>query len=135
MINWLVKKIGDWHHARYLKKMGWTQRQYDLNNDPDYNPRGLYIRRDKYHGYPHLIMFDDAWALSRRFGFWTDGLKAMSQWCEENATGKWRDDILAMDYGYGNEWVSGLDGLSDQVLIFAFQNEQDAIMFGLIWSM
>lgn len=131
-----AKWIGRWHHERYLKRMGWTQRQYDLNNDPDYNPRGLGIRRDMYHGYPHLIIFENAQSMNNRFGTWMDGLKQMSIWCEENTTGKWRDDILAVDYGYySNELTHGVDGLSDQALIFAFKNEQDAIMFGLIWSM
>jgi hypothetical protein len=127
----LLQIYRDWRHQRYLKKMGWTQRQYDLNNDPGFNARGYYIAKDVYCGYPYTVVFDDSIYLSTIHGTWMDGADKMSEWCRENAVGKWRDDIHYVERDWTEDLVQGVHGLSNAVMIFAFDNKDDAIMFAL----
>ena len=135
----LYSLYNEWKHERYLKKMGWSQRVFELHNDPDYQQHGHFVKRDMFHGYPYVFEFTDAVVWNKRFGNWTDGVKQMNEWCDEHCTDKWRDEILPVNRDWHastiNDWTYGVSGLSDQVMFVAFKNEQDAVLFGLIWSM
>jgi hypothetical protein len=135
LLHATVGRFQAWRHARYLKKKGWTQRQFDLINDPDFCARGGSIRKDVYRGYPYLIPFEDTVPLERRHGQgWITVVDNMTAWCAENATSKWREDILPVNKSWDGEWTQGCMGLSHNILFFAFNNEQDAVMFSLYWS-
>lgn len=128
-------------HQRYLRKMGWTERDFTLHNDPDCDRRASNTA-DYYHGYPHVYIFlttrGDPWT---RFGDWLEGLTEIKEWCHENCTDKWREDILRVSKQTGinadgsteERWFISEIGGGD-ALFFAFKSEVDYTMFLMRWA-
>lgn len=133
MIKRFFKWFGHWQHKRYLKKMGWTQQQYERQTDPDCNRLGHDIRDDYYHGYPYVMIYDSAGPWNNRFGNWTTGVNQMNKWCDENCTDRWRDDIIEARTE-GGRWKQGF-AMGDQIMCVAFKNERDFVHYSLMWGM
>lgn len=129
----LKNKWSFYRHAAYLKKMDWTEEQYQDYNDPDRNPRASRIK-DYYHGYTHLVAFEssqgDPWD---RYPTWIDAYSAIEEWCKENCEDNWRTDIhrVIKDY-WGNLELNDIGG--SDALFFAFKDVNDAFMFKLKWG-
>ena len=129
----LKNKWSFYRHAAYLKKMDWTEEQYQDYNDPDRNIRASRIK-DYYHGYTHLVAFEssqgDPWS---RYPSWIDAYSAIEEWCKENCEDKWRTDIHRVIKDYWGNWelndIGGIDSL-----FFAFKNQEDCFMFKLKWG-
>ena len=135
MNNVLEELKGQWdfyRHAAYLKKMGWSESQYQRHNDPGYNDRASKIK-DVYSGYPYVHIFTtsrgDPWT---RYGSWLEGLSAITDWCDENCSGRWRHDILRVIEHHG-EWEQNEIGGGD-ALFFAFDSAEDLFFFKLKWG-
>lgn len=124
-----------YRHAAYLKKMGWTEEQYQRYNDPGYNNRATRIK-DIYHGYPYQHMFTttrgDPWT---QYLTWLECLSAITVWCDENCTGRWRHDIhrVIKTASTSNEWQLNEIGGGD-ALFFAFERIEDLFLFKLKWG-
>ena len=122
-----------YRHAAYLKKMGWTEEQYQDVNDPDKNLRASRVK-DYYHGYPYIVIFEssqgDPWT---RYPSWIDAYTAINTSCKENCAGKWQTDIHRAMKDYWDNWVLNDIGGRD-VLFFAFKDINDACMFKLKWG-
>lgn len=56
----------------------------------------------------------------------------MVNWCKENCKGKWRDDWHRVfnEYYNGHGMTKGIGN----ILVFAFQNDKDAMMFMLRYT-
>ncbi len=132
----LLEYFKNWKHRRLLKKRGWSQRQYDLHYDPDFNSCANRIT-DVFCGYPHLIAIYNTEPFTRNYSNWEEGYRAANAWCSEHCTGKWRESIhrvLWDKYGYNEPaWVVNEIGGKD-IMFFAFKNQEDAIMFTLKWT-
>lgn len=124
-----------YRHAAYLKKMGWTEEQYQKYNDPDYNIRATRIK-DYYHGYPYVYAFTSTRNLPwTKFNNWMDCYKEMNQWCKGNCKNKFRSDILRVIRApsTSNEWELNEIGGGD-ALFYAFKNSKDYTLFLLRWA-
>jgi hypothetical protein len=129
----LKNKWSFYRHAAYLKKMDWTEEQYQDYNDPDRNIRASRIK-DYYHGYTHLVAFEssqgDPWS---RYPSWIQAYNAIEEWCKENCEDKWRTDIHRVIKDYWGNWeLNDLGGID--ALFFAFKDVNDAFMFKLKWG-
>ena len=129
----LKNKWSFYRHAAYLKKMDWTEEQYQDYNDPDRNIRASRIK-DYYHGYTHLVAFEssqgDPWS---RYPSWIQAYNAIEEWCYENCKDKWRTDIHRVIKNYWGDWEQNDLGGGD-ALFFAFKNQEDCFMFKLKWG-
>lgn len=147
MIEQIVSRYKAWKDRRYLKKHGcenWTQ--YHRRFDPYCNVRAEKVV-DYYHGYRYITRIEnnnhycyklvaDYGPGGRRYGY-----EDMIKWCEENCQGHYRFDFLRVfsqtPIGLNGveepEWYINEIGGSDY-MFFAFQNEDDTMMFGLRWS-
>lgn len=129
----LKNKWSFYRHAAYLKKMDWTEEQYQDYNDPDRNIRASRIK-DYYHGYTHLVAFEssqgDPWS---RYPSWIQAYNAIEEWCKENCEDKWRTDIHRVIKDYWGNWeLNDLGGID--ALFFAFKSQKDCFMFKLKWG-
>ena len=128
-------------HQRYLKKMGWTQEAYERRNDPRCDMRAN-TTKHYFHGYPYVHIYHttrgEPWT---RYGDWIEGLDELRNWCRENCQGHWRDDILrvykqtaiAWDHTTEEEWHINDIGGGDALFV-AFDDEQDYVLFLLMWA-
>jgi hypothetical protein len=137
----LRAKFDRFLHQRYLEKMGLTEEAYQRKTDSLVNYRALTVS-SFYHGYKAVHTFQDAgtapWSM---FDDWLSGLHSIREWCEENCSGKWRDDIHRVikqtsigvngeteEHLFMNE-IGGRD-----VVCFAFENDADYLLFLLRWA-
>lgn len=134
----LKERYRKWQHQRYLKKHNLTQRQYDLIHDPDYNACGNRVRRDIFHGYPHVFPYPPTGM--KDYGFhgvsWhVEHVEEMMAWCDTNCRGKWRNNWhrVLRDVWYDDEWDVNEIGGGD-IMFFGFKDSKDAMMFALRWS-
>lgn len=129
----LKNKWSFYRHAAYLKKMDWTEEQYQDHNDPDRNIRASRIK-DYYHGYAYIVVFEssqgDPWT---RYPSWIQAYNAIEEWCYENCKEKWRTDIHRVIKNYWGDWEQNDLGGGD-ALFFAFKSQEDAFMFKLTWG-
>ena len=140
IINRIVKRWKDFKHQRYLKKMGWTEEAYQRRMDPRVCYRAQTVDRF-YPGYAQLHIYDDSRGspfLSRN---WVEVYQEMNEWCNANLTGAWRDDIHrvyeqhAIDnngVAHKELWINDIG--SQDVLVYAFENDHDHFLFTLRWS-
>lgn len=129
-----VKRMwNDFWHKRLLKERGWTQKDFDLHNDPDHNVRATRVK-DIYFGYPYVYGYETPsgtpWF---QFGDWLEGLTVIKDWCDANCKDKWREDIHRVIKDYWSEWEINELGGGD-ILFFAFKNEKDYMLFLLRWT-
>lgn len=138
MLTKIKEKYKQWQHQRYLRKMGWTEKMYQRQIDPDCDMQARTVK-DYFHGYPHLIVMKSAADWNRRYGSWSEGLRLATEWCEESCQDKFREDILRAFEQNGidllgrshPEWH--INELSHDVLVWAFKSEKDYINFLLKW--
>lgn len=120
-----------YQHRAYLKKMGWTEEQYQEYNDPRRNQRATHVKQ-YYHGYPYFY----AYQTSRvdpftRYPTWMDAYQAIKDWCKDNCQGAWRHDILRVEEG---QYELEINEMGKDSLFFAFENDRDFTMFLLKWT-
>lgn len=140
IINYITKRWAAYKHQRYLKKMGWTEAAYQRRTDPKVAYRAQTVN-SFYHGYAHIHIYDDSKGgpfLSRN---WVEVYQEMNEWCSANLTGAWRDDIhrvyeqngIDVDGDIHRELFINDIGSQD-VLVYAFDNDRDYFLFTLRWS-
>ena len=122
-----------YRHAAFLKNRGWTEEQYQYNNDPDRNERATAIK-DYYHGYNHYHI----WTSTRgspwiSYNNWNEGYEAINEWCKANCKDKWRQDILRVYPDRQGNWYLNEIGGGDS-LFYAFKDPKDYTMFILRWA-
>jgi len=132
MITTIKQKIQSIAHANRLKRMGYTEAQYDRAFDDGTNFRAGRVK-DMYPGYPFLYELQYSAEFWAEFGGWEIGLEVMKKWLRENCQDKWRDDFHRVIKDHWGDWVINELGGSD-ILFVAFKNEQDCMWFGLRWS-
>ena len=85
------------------------------------------IVRGYYSGYKYVVEFTYHSALRNN-----ETVSFAKQWCKENCIGGWRSDIHRVIASADIDWdfneIGGYDAW-----FWAFENEQDAIMFSLTW--
>jgi len=122
-----------YRHAAFLKKTGWTEKQYQHFKDPDRNESASRIK-DYYHGYPYIVVFEssqgDPWT---RYPSWVQAYNAIQEWCHLNCDSKFRSDIHRVIKDCWGNWVLNDIGGSD-ALFFVFKDVNDAFMFKLKWG-
>ena len=140
LIESLKQRWADYQHQRFLKKMGWSEAAFRRRSDP----RVFYGAQTVdgfYLGYSYKHIYNDS--RSRPFfnRDWVEVYREMNDWCRENLTGHWREDIHRVyeQTGIGVDgelvpdlWLSDLGNYD--VLVYAFENERDCFMFTLKWS-
>lgn len=140
ILAYLKEKYQQWQHQRYLKRMGWTEEAYQRRTDP----RVFYQAQTVdsfYHGYNYLHIYEDSRGgpfLSRN---WTDVYQEIDVWCKTNLRSAWRDDIHrvyeqhAIDANGDTHRELFINDLGPiDVLAYAFDDEQDHLMFVLKWA-
>lgn len=131
----IVNRWDFYRHAAYLKKMGWTEEEYQNYEDPDRNVRATRIK-DYYGGYQHIHAFTSTRTLPwTEFGNWMDCYNEMNKWCKENCRDKFRSDILRVIKApsTNNEWELNDIGGGD-ALFYAFKDSRDFTLFCLRWT-
>jgi hypothetical protein len=83
--------------------------------------------KDFYFGYNHIIHWN--YTAARWEHFVSD---TAMKWCQDHCTGSFACHVHRVIYDEWNGWVMNEIGGSDE-LFWAFENEQDAIMFSLSW--
>jgi hypothetical protein len=133
MIAWR-EYYQNWKHRRYLKKMGWTQKQYEYHTDPDRNIRASRVQ-DYFQGYTHVHCFENR---KHQIYYWDlgyDGSREIMEWCEDNCKDKFRFDCLRVINCPATAWQWEINEIGGGDYYFtAFKNQEDAIMFTLRWS-
>jgi hypothetical protein len=132
MLNMIKTKLQLIAHTRYLKRVGWTQAEYDRAYDPGTNFRASRVK-DMYPGYPYVFELEYALGFWTQFGDWAQGLSIMKDWAQEHCKDKWRDDFHRVIKDYWGDWECNELGGGD-VLFFAFKSEQDCMWFTLRWT-
>lgn len=112
--------------------MGWTQKQYERNTDPDCNHRASRIS-DYYHGYLHVHCFENPKHQIYWWDLGLDGSREIMDWCDDNCKDKFRFDGLRVIKNQEGQWENNEIGGGDYYFV-AFKNREDAIMFTLRWS-
>ena len=129
----------EWRDQRFLRRHDCeTWKQYHRMYDPDV-VRGSTRIQDWYRGYSHFHCFDsyDHPAYDIIYDYGPGGVRwgydVMHDWCEANCQGKWRMDIHEVSKdSWSQEWESTIFG--NNWIFFAFQDQQDYMMFVLRWS-
>lgn len=126
--KWFKRKE-DWEKAGFYSKAS-----YERWIDPDISIYASDIS-SFYHGYPYTFPLESEGL--RDYGLsgplpYSDLADEMKKWCEENCRGKWRNDWHRGFWNpQGNYEFNGIGG--GDMMFFAFQDEQDSIMFRLRW--
>ena len=121
--------------ARKLKMSGHdTWASYRHMHDPDICRSSL-GPKDFYIGYPYVykIASPDHYAYQSVDGFMTCGYDIMRKWCEKNIRYNYRMDYhrVFKDH-FTRELFNEMAG--DDMIYFAFNNEQDYLLFVLRWG-
>lgn len=105
-------------------------RKFPLAKDDTGLSKNAQSIKDYYKGYPYIVRwdYDKTWKNAN--------LDAASFWCQENCVGKFTTHIHRVTqtslFGTENEWrfddIAGTD-----YCFWAFEKEEDAIMFSLVW--
>lgn len=130
-----------YRHAAYLKKMGWTEEAYQKRTDSNINYRATSIK-DFYFGYKHIHVFETTRCEPfTKYDTWMDAYKAISDWCNDNCSEQWREDIhrvikqtpIGLSGPEPSEYFMNEIGGGD-ALFYAFKSSKDYTMFLLRWS-
>ena len=141
MIKSLKERWKGYKEKRFLENYGCeTWREYERKYDPDVGFRARWAHT-YYHGYPHVLPMDP-----KKFSGWSLGgtifqlVDKMTEWCEQNCQGKWRNDWHRGFWdAHGNYEFNGIGGGSmilpgGDVMFFAFKEESDYVWFMLTWQ-
>ena len=141
MIKRLKERYKGWKEKRFLEAHGCdTWRQYERKHDPDVGYMARWAHT-YYYGYPHVLPIEP-----QKFSDWALGgtifqlVDKMTEWCEQNCQGKWRNDWHRGFWdGQGNYEFNGIGGGSmilpgGDVMFFAFKEESDYVWFTLTWQ-
>ena len=137
-----------WKAKRKLEKSGYSSwRAYRHNRDSDVCPYADKVS-DFYHGYTYVSTFECGiahYAFQCLYNYGPGGVRYgyedMRDWCETKCRFKYRMDIHRVfkqtGIGINNDlhedwWFNDIGG--SDVIYFAFQNEQDYMMFRLRWE-
>lgn len=136
MIEELKKRWKGYKEKRFLETHGCkTWREYERRYDKDIGPMARWAHTF-YHGYPYIFPLDPDGL--RDYGMlgvlpYIDATEKMQEWCEQNCTGKWRNDWHRGFWDHqGNYEFNGIGG--GDIMFFAFKEESDYVWFTLVWS-
>lgn len=133
MIKQLKERWKGYKEKRFLESYGCkTWREYERKYDPDVGFRARWVHT-YYHGYPHLVPVDPwKYVTSGKQGY-IDTIDKMTEWCEQNCQGKWRNDWHRGNWDHqGNYELNSLG--SGDMMFFALKEESDYIWFKLTWQ-
>ena len=136
MIKQLKERWKGYKEKRFLENYGCdTWREYELKYDPDVGFRARWAHTF-YHGYPYIVPLDPEGL--RDYGMlgvlpYHDLVDQMTEWCEQNCTGKWRNDWHRGFWDtQGNYEFNGIGG--GDIMFFAFKEDADYMWFKLTWQ-
>lgn len=135
LIEQLKKRYKDHNERRFLKAHGCkTWQDYERRFDPDIGQLARWAHTF-YHGYPYLYQcpnYNLVWRSSSVAATFTH-LQKMTEWCETNCRGKWRNDWLRGFWdSHGNYEFNEIGG--SDTMFFAFKEESDYMWFRLVWE-
>ena len=136
LIEKLKQRYKDHNERRFLKAHGCkTWKEYERRYDPDIGPLARWAHTF-YHGYPHIFPLDpDGYRDLHFHGVYPylDAVDKMTEWCEQNCRGKWRNDWHRGFWDqHGNYEFNSIGG--GDIMFFAFKEESDYIWFRLTWE-
>lgn len=140
MIEQLKNRWKGYKEKRFLASYGCeTWREYERRYDKDIGPMARWAHT-YYHGYPHIFPLNPeglrgCMRKTRPRGFhpYHDQCEQMMAWCEQNCTGKWRNDWHRGWWDLqGNYELNEIGG--GDIMFFAFKEESDYVWFTLVWS-
>ena len=136
LIEQLKQRYKDHNERRFLKAHGCkTWAEYQRRYDPDIGPLARWAHTF-YHGYPHIFPLDpDGYRDLHFHGVYPylDAVDKMTEWCEQNCCGKWRNDWHRGFWDqHGNYEFNGIGG--GDIMFFAFKEESDYVWFRLTWE-
>lgn len=135
LIDQLKQRYKDHNERRFLKAHGCkTWQDYERRFDPDIGPLARWAHTF-YHGYPYLYHcpnYNLVWRSSSVAATFTH-LQEMTEWCEQNCKGKWRNDWLRGFWDHNGNYEFNEIGGGD-VMFFAFKEESDYMWFRLVWE-
>lgn len=134
MIKKLKERWKGYKEKRFLENYGCeTWREYERKYDPDVGFRARWAHT-YYHSYPHILPMDP-----QKFSGWAQGgtifqlVDKMTEWCEQNCQGKWRNDWHRGFWdAHGNYELNSIGG--GDIMFFAFKEESDYVWFTLTWQ-
>ena len=136
MIEQLKQRWKGYKEKRFLEAHGCkTWSEYERRYDKDIGPMARWAHTF-YHGYPHIFPLDPQGL--RDYGMlgvlpYHDLVGQMTEWCEKNCKGKWRNDWHRGFWDHnGNYEFNGIGG--GDIMFFAFKEESDYIWFRLVWE-
>ena len=132
LIQQLKDRYKGHQEKRFLEKYGCkTWREYELRYEPDIGPKARWSHTF-YHGYNHIYPLDPDYGMPGVLPY-HDLCEKMMEWCEQNCTGKWRNDWHHGFWdGHGNYELNDI-GVND-MMFFAFKEESDYVWFKLAWQ-
>ena len=136
MIKSLKQRWKGYREKRFLENYGCeTWREYERKYDLDVGPHARWAHT-YYHGYPQVVPIDPQkfidWVRGGRYPY-HDLVDKMTEWCEQNCQGKWRNDWHRGFWdAHGNYEFNGIGG--GDVMFFAFKEESDYVWFMLTWQ-
>ena len=136
MIKQLKERWKGYKEKRFLESYGCsTWREYERKYDPDVGFRARWAHTF-YHGYNHIYPLEPQGL--RDYGMigvlpYHDAIKQMTEWCDQNCTGKWRNDWHRGFWDHqGNYELNSIGG--GDIMFFAFKEESDYAWFKLRWG-
>lgn len=112
-----------------------TWREYERRYDKDIGHLARWAHT-YYHGYPFVFPLEpDGYRDLAYHGVYpyVDAMEEITQWCEQNCQGKWRNDWHRGFWDHqGNYEFNGIGG--GDIMFFAFKEESDYMWFKLTWG-
>lgn len=136
IIDDLKARWKGYKEKRFLEAHGCkTWREYERRYDPDVGTLARWAHTF-YHGYPYIFPIEPEGL--RDYGFagvlpYHDLVEQMTEWCEQNCTGKWRNDWHRGFWDQHGNYELNVIGGGD-MMFFAFKEECDYTWFMLRWS-
>lgn len=134
MFEYIKKRYKEWKDNRFLKKHGVRSwKEYHRVYDKRINRGTSYLSR-YYHGYPATVIItmdklrDSPW---RHHPFTSDAY-GLTLWCHENCEHDWRHDWHRGSFMNDDFYIMELG--NEDIVVFAFHDEQDAFKFKMRWS-
>lgn len=136
MIENLKARYKGYKEKKFLESHGCkTWREYERRYDKDVGHIARWAHTF-YHGYPYVFPLEpDGYRDLHYYGIYPylDAVAQMTEWCEQNCRGKWRNDWHRGFWDqHGNYEFNAIGG--GDLMFFAFKEESDYVWFRLTWE-
>lgn len=109
-------------------------REYERKYDPDVGYMARWAH-SFYHGYDYIFPLESRGIVDLEFSprAYHTLVDQMTEWCEKNCAGKWRNDWHRGFWDHqGNFEFNGIGGTD--LMFFAFKESKDFVAFRLVWE-